>query len=233
MKTITIQQPEYFPWLVYFNKMFLVDEIVFLDDVQFKKRYFENRNKIRTNDGWMWISTPVLTKGRYKQKIMNVEIDNSQLWQKKIIKALMLNYQKSKFWYKYEKELCELIMRPYNKLIDFNFSIILFIMKKLNINNNYCFSSSLNIKSSGSQLILDICKKMNANIYLSGDKGVDYLNKNDFKKNHIKIVYHNFKHPEYKQLREPFISHMSFVDLLFNYGPDSLLILKNNMYEKS
>ncbi len=224
---ISIQQPEYFPWLGYFNKMLSVDKVVFLDNVQFKKRYFENRNKIRTHQGWAWIVTPVLTKGRFKQNIMDVEIDNSQAWQKRIINTLTLNYKKTPFWKEGGEELCELINKPYARLVEFNLSIILFLMDKFNIEKDYCLASSLDTKYSGSNLILEICRKVNADKYLSGRDGRNYLNENDFTADGIELVYQDFDHPVYPQLHREFISNMSMIDLYFNHGPESVGLIKN------
>jgi len=225
---ISIQQPEYFPWLGYFDKLLSVDKVVFLDNVQFKKRYFENRNKIRTYQGWTWIVTPVLTKGRFKQKIMDVEIDNSQTWQKKIISTLTLNYKKSPYWKKSGEKLCELISKPYTRLVDLNLSIILFFMDKLNIQKDYCLASTLDTKDSSSQLIIEICQKMNAKIYFSGKDGKQYLDEKEFINNDIKIIYQNFKHPEYIQFHGNFIPNMSIVDLYFNHGIKGVDIIKEN-----
>jgi len=223
---ISIQQPEYFPWLGYFEKILLVEKVVFLDNVQFKKRYFENRNKIRTFQGWAWIVTPVITKGCFKQKIMDVNIDNSQPWQKKLVSTLTLNYKKTQFWKEGGENLCELILKPYKRLSEFNLSVILFFLKMLNIQKDYCLASSLNTNSIGSQLILDICKKISAKEYLSGRDGKNYLDEKSFLDCGINVKYQNFIHPEYTQFHKGFIPNMSILDLYFNYGPDSVDIIQ-------
>jgi len=223
---ISIQQPEFFPWLGYFDKILSVDKVIFLDNVQFKKRYFENRNKIRTFQGWTWILAPVITKGCFKQKIIDVKIDNFQPWQKKIVSTLTLNYKKTTFWKEAGEKLCELILKPYNQLSEFNLSVILFFMKILNIQKEYCLASSLNTETSGSQLILDICRKVNAKEYLSGKDGKNYLDEKSFQKYGINVKYQNFKHPEYSQFHKGFIPNMSVFDLYFNHGPESVDIIK-------
>ena len=126
---ISIQQPEYFPWIGYFDKMMKVDGVVFLDNVQFKKRYFENRNKIRTDQGWIWIRTPVLTKRKFAQKICEVELDNSQPWQRKLVSTLVRNYKKAPYWNQIGDELCEIIMRPYTLLVDLNLAVIFLLYR--------------------------------------------------------------------------------------------------------
>lgn len=223
---ISIQQPEYFPWIGYFDKILQVDKVVFLDNVQFKKRYFENRNKVRTYQGWTWINTPVKTKGRYTQKIMEVEIDNSRPWQKRIIFTITHHYKKSPYWKDFGEELCELISKPYELLVDFNLEISLFLMDKLGVKPEWCLASSLKTEHSGSDLILEICQKMNATDYLSGKDGKDYLKGEDFTINGIQIYYQDFVHPVYTQIHGDFKAGMSVIDLYFNHGPDSTNIIK-------
>lgn len=223
---ISIQQPEYFPWLGFFDKLLSADKVVFLDNVQFKKRYFENRNKIRTFDGWGWIMTPVLTKGRFKQRIMDVMIDNSQLWQRKMISTLVQNYRRAPFWAEGGEQLRELITRRWERLVDFNLAVIGFFTEKLEIKCDYCLASSLGTKYTGSQLILEICKKMNASQYLSGRDGRNYLDEKSFLASGIEVIYQDFKHPVYSQFHGRFMPNMSIADLYFNYGHESIDIIK-------
>ena len=225
--SISIQQPEYFPWLGFFDKLQQVDKVVFLDSVQFKKRYFENRNKVRTYQGWAWINTPVKTKGRYTQKIMDVEINNAYPWQKKIVSTIKHNYKKAPYWGDFGESLCKLISRPYELLVDLNISVILFLMEKLGIEHKWCLSSSLSTKYSGSDLILEICRKMNATDYLSGRDGRAYIKENAFIKSGIHVHYQDFTHPVYEQFHGGFVDGMSIIDLLFNHGPESVNIIKN------
>ncbi|MCP4613462.1 MAG: WbqC family protein [Planctomycetes bacterium] len=226
---ISIQQPECFPWLGYFDKILQVDKVVFLDNVQFKKRYFENRNKIRTRQGWVWLSVPVKTKGRYTQLIRDVEIDNSQQWQRKIVSALEHSYKKTRYWNDFGSQLCDFVSRPYHYLLDFNMAIIEACMQRLGIEREWCMASSLQTKQVGSYLILEICQKMCASDYLSGAFGRDYLKENDFHTNNINVHYQNFNHPVYEQIHGKFEPAMSIIDLYFNHGSESMNILKNNL----
>ena len=222
---ISIQQPEYFPWIGFFNKIINVDKTVFLDNVQFKKRYFENRNKIRSHSGWSWIKTPVLTKGKFTQDICNVRIDNSQPWQNRLITTLRHNYQKSPYWQNNGEELCTMISAPYDRLVDFNLALIRFLIRKFRISCDYCLASSLKTKANGSDLILEICKKLVADEYLSGQDGRNYLNLSDFENHGISVTFQAFSHPEYIQKYAPFIPGMSSIDLFFNHGPTGINLI--------
>jgi len=85
----------------------------------------------------------------------------------------------------------------------------------------------LHIQKTGSDRLLEICTSLKADVYLSGEMGKTYLKEDDFKRNHIDVIYQNFQHPKYKQVYEPFMPNMSFIDLLFNEGDNSLKIIQD------
>ncbi len=222
---IAIQQPEHLPWIGFFNKMLHCDLYVCLDNVQFKKRYFENRNKIKTPKGWDWLTVPVITKGLYTQKINEVKIDDSQEWRRKYLNCLKTNYAKTDYFEEVFNGLTGVIGKNYDKLLELNLALIHLVRDYLGISTPLFCSSSI-CEGKGSELILDICLRKKANVYLSGPDGRNYLKLEDFKKNNIEFKYHDYVHPEYKQSNPPFVSHMSVIDLLFNYGRSALEIIK-------
>ncbi|GAX62907.1 hypothetical protein SCALIN_C45_0065 [Candidatus Scalindua japonica] len=225
---IAIHQPEFLPWLGFFYKMILADLYVVFDHVQFKKRYFENRNKIVFQSGdTSWINVPVKTKGKYTQSINEVEIDNDQKWKSKMLTKIQHCYRSAPYFEEYYHDFVSLLDdREYDKLIDLNMEIINFIRKKLDITVPMLFSSSMDVGSSeGSDLILKICLVNNANTYLCGASGKDYLNVENFDKNGIVIEWLDYQPPVYKQLCQQFTPYMSILDLLFNYGSKSLGII--------
>ena len=224
---ISIQQPEFFPWLGFFDKIRQVDKVVFLDNVQFKKRYFENRNRVRTYDGWTWLITPIITKGLYTQNINEVEIDNSRDWRKKLIGTIEHNYHKAPFWEELGPEICQIVMNPMNRLVEFNLAVILLMLKKLGLSIDWVLSSSLNTQHHGSDLILEICEKIGAQEYLSGRDGKDYLNLDMFEEKGINVHFQNFVHPAYLQFHGGFEQAMSIIDIYFNMGPKSIEVYKN------
>lgn len=230
--TISIQQPEHFPWLGFFNKIVNVDKIVVLDNVQFKKRYFENRTRIRNKNGRQWLRIPVKTKGRYFQKIADVEIDNLLEWRKDALRALELNYKKSPYFREYFPKIKVLYEKEWSKLADFNITAIKTITGLLGVDKEFMVASDLKVSAKASLLIYNICKKIGANIYLSGKFGQDYLDEGLFRKGGIRIIYQDFHHPLYRQFHERFIKNMSTLDLLFNEGERSLDIIKNGFVLK-
>lgn len=224
---VAIQQPEHLPWLGFFHKMLSVDEFIYLDNVQFKKRYFENRNKIRTNNkpGFEWITVPVKSKGRFIQKINEVEIDYAMDWQRKYLNKLKQNYNKAEYFERVFPEIEHIIKNSYKKLVELNISLINCVRNYLDIKTPVIFASDI-CNGKGSELILELCVRKKANTYLSGPDGRNYLKLEDFFRNNIEIKYHDYQHPVYKQLQGSFISHSSIIDLLFNYGKGSVKIIK-------
>ncbi len=224
--TISIHQPNYLPWLGFFKKISTSDIFVFLNDVQYEKNGWHNRNKIRNSDGWMWLTVP--TNAKLGMKLNEVKIDYSSNWQKKHLKSIEINYSKSTNFKKFWHEIEMIYNKKHELLMDLNLELIKFIMKNLNIKTQTIFSSKLKIRETSSERILSICKKLDAKIYLSGALGKQYLNLDDFQKNGIEVVFQNFKHPFYDQNYKPFISNMAAIDLLFNKGRESPNILNDS-----
>ncbi|MCM8796425.1 MAG: WbqC family protein [Candidatus Omnitrophica bacterium] len=221
---VSVHQPQYLPWLGYFHKICQSDIFVFLDNVQYKHREYQNRNRIRTSNGWMWLTVPII-KGHAYPNISEVYIDNSQGWSRKHWRAITLNYAQASFFNTYKSFFNDLYGMQWERLIDLNIYIIKKINEFLGITKKIYFESELNIKTINTQRIIDICKTLKADTYLSGSGGKNYLNEELFRSNNIKLVYQDFRHPEYAQRYQGFVPFMSAIDLLFNHGPDSLRIL--------
>lgn len=227
---VAIHQPEFLPWLGFFYKMALADKYVVFDHVQFKKRYFENRNRIVSPKKEIsYISVPVKTKGRYTQSICDVEIDNTQRWKDKLLKKIQHFYSKAAYFKEYYEDLYSLInVKEYNYLLELNVAIISYFRRHIGISTPMVYSSEFDVDSyKGSDLILQLCILNKAKVYLCGISGRNYLNLKDFKDNNIKIQWMDYKSPAYSQLCEGFVPNMSTLDLLFNHGKNSLKILMN------
>ncbi len=221
---ISVHQPQYIPWLGYFHKIYHSDAFVFLDNVQYKKREYQNRNRIRTKDGSMWLTVPVVTENAYPN-IADVRIDNSQEWMRRHWKALSVNYARSAHFKDYGDFFEAVYAKEWERLIDLNIYLIKHINSFFGIDKDIYSESHLGIKTTNTRRIIDICKAMKADTYLSGLGGKGYLEEDLFVANGIKLVYQDFRHPEYVQGYEPFVPFMSAIDLLFNKGKDSLAVL--------
>jgi hypothetical protein len=222
MTRIAIHQPEHLPWLGYLDKARKADQFVFLDTVAFKKNYFENRNRIRTAQGWAWVTAPVLTKGKFGQPFLEVEINNKTRWAEVYWRTLMQNYSKAPFWKTYGPALEEVFSRPWTLLLDLNLALIEFLWSAFGIDTPARRASALGVSGKKSELLLDICRKTGATVYLSGPVGREYLEEALFSGAGIGVEYHEFHHPEYAQRFSPFVPGMASIDLLLNEGPDGI-----------
>jgi len=222
---LSVHQPQYLPWIGYFHKIYKSDAFVFLDNVQYKAREYQNRNRIRIKEGCMWLTMPVLKSDNPYPNISDVRIDNFQDWRKRHWRAICVNYSPSPFFAKYSGFFEEAYKKEWALLVDLNVSVINYILDSLKINKPIYFESNLNVETKNTQRIIDICKAVKADTYLSGIGGRDYLEEGLFGANGIKLIYQDFRHPEYSQRYAPFMPFMSIIDLLFNHGPDSLKIL--------
>lgn len=213
---VTIHQPAYLPWLGYFEKIMKSDIYVFLDTVQFEKNSFSNRNKIKTPQGSAWLTVPVKIKGHTGSSLMNLEIDQLQGWRNKHLKSIHANYKKAPRFEECYPKLERLYQFEYQRLSDFCYDQLLFWFKELGISTQIIRSSQMELHSSKSQLVLDICTKLGAQSYISGMLGRDYLDELQFEKHNITITYQNYIHPIYPQLWGDFQPNMSIVDFWMN-----------------
>jgi len=221
---VSVHQPQYLPWLGYFHKIYNSDAFVFLDNVQYKDREYQNRNRIRTRKGWSWLTVPVSHEGSYPN-IADVFIDNSQGWRDRHWKTLHMNYAKAGSFDKYADFFEGVYKEDWKRLIDLNMHIVRNVNDFLGIKKDIYLESRLDIKTAQTQRIIDICKALKADTYLSGIGGREYLEAELFESSGLRLVYQEFEHPRYAQQYEPFVPYMSIVDLLFNHGERSLNIL--------
>ena len=219
---LSVHQPQYIPWLGYFDKIAKSDCFVFLDEVQYKHREFQNRNKIRTKNGWIWLSVPVESKGKGRQRIRDIKIDDTFPWQHKHKGSLETWYGRAPFFKEHFPVFQEIFEKKWEKLKDLNVYIIEYILKILNIKTPIYYESGLDIKSTKTDRIIEICRKLKADTYFSGIGGRQYLEEDRIKRAGLDLVYQEFRHPIYKQQfmksKSDFIPYLSIIDLLFNEG---------------
>lgn len=219
---LTIHQPEHLVWLGLIKKIADADHFVILDSVQFKKNYYENRNKIRTKDDWMWLTVPV-QQHPLDTLLEDMKISYTLPWQKKYLKAVRVNYAKTPYFAQYYPALERIILGAGESLAKLNIALLKFALDAFGVITPITFSSSLGISRDihGSDLCLEICKRMHANTYLAGPSGRDYLKLDTFKNACIEVQFHEFHHPEYPHIHGGPKPYMGFIDLLFMEGPQA------------
>ncbi len=225
---IVILQPGYLPWLGFFDQLRRCDCFVIYDDVQYTKRDWRSRNRIKTKQGELFLTVPVINSGRYKQLINEAEIDYSQNWVHKHLSTITSAYKNAPFFDQYYPALAETLNVKPKYLLELDINIIKLCANWLSIKTPLVFSSTLNVSGSSTERLVSICQKLNATHYLTGDAAQAYLDLSLFEQAGISVEYHGYQHPYYQQLYPPFIPYMSVIDLIFNHGDDSFAILSGN-----
>lgn len=227
---VSITQPAYIPWIGFFDRLIQSDINIVLDHVSMdmnSKTKFTNRNKIRTAEGWNWLSIPIVNSRKNRETpICDLKINDLIPWKIKHWKTIQFNYSKTKYFSYYASFFENAYKDDWYNLVSFLSHINNYLIKELNIKTKIIKSSDLKPELSKSNLILELCQKVGAKRYISGPFGRDYLDTKAFKNSGIDIHYHDYTHPTYSQAYDGFESHMSIIDLLFNHGKDSLDILK-------
>ena len=229
MRTIFVRQPAYLPALVMFDQMLHADTYVIYDDVQYERRHYGNRNRLRTHQGAIWITVPVLQKGKRDQLYNQTKIDNSQNWREAHWKSIYLNYCKSPYFNKYSDYFEELYSKSWETLLDLNMEIIVYLKGVLDINTELILSSQIKVNpyKDKSSRLANIVNALNGDIYLTSKNASGYLDEKVFNKLGIDVSWYGFTHPKYNQIHGEFIPYMSTIDLLFNYGDKSKDIIRS------
>jgi hypothetical protein len=199
--------------------MMVADVFVILDSVQFNPRHEENRARIKTPRGPEWLTIPMRQASR-DQLIRDTVIDNSQPWQKKAVGTLQHQYGKALHYSQHAATIRAILETPCETLTQLNRLSWEPALKPLGITCQFVQASELPVSGRGPQLLLDICKYVGADTYLSGAFGRDYLDTAEFAREGVDVLFHEYEYPHYPQCHEGFIPFLSYLDLMFNHGLD-------------
>lgn len=223
---VTIHQPEHLPWLGFFHKMSEVDCFIVLDTVQYRRRYFQNRNRIRTSDGEQWLTVPVRCASRNETRICDVLIASEPRgWMRKNLECLRHNYATAPHFDRYWGGFSEVYGCQHESLCAYNLELIRYLMGVFGIKRRLVMASDLGGGGTKGDLVLNLCRAAGATRYHSGISGREYLNAAAFEEAGIEVTFQQFHHPVYRQRHNPFIPCLCAVDLLFNCGPESLGVI--------
>lgn len=228
---LSAHQPVYLPWLGLFHKIALADIYCVFDIVQYQRRDFNNRNKILTTSGPVWLSVPVKSSNHFDSIISETEIINDG-WNRKHIKSIELNYKKAPYFEEYFPGLRDILQQPYRLLADLNFDILCYAINCLKINVKIFKASDFRFDGQKSDLVLDMCRQLEADIYIFGEQGKNYADVDSFANNGVTPYFQSYNHPEYSQVKGGFHPYMTIFDLLFNEGSNSMEILMSNNISK-
>lgn len=228
MKKIAILQSNYIPWKGYFDMINMVDEFILFDNVQYTKRDWRNRNKIKTSIGSTWISIPVEVKGKFFQSIAETKISDKD-WGAKHWQSIIHNYSKAKYFTEY-KDIFETLYLSCNEeyLSQVNYKFIVAICKILGITTKIRWSHEFDLIEGKTEKLLSICKQCKATIYLSGPAAKNYLDEKLAYQENIRIEWMDYSgYKEYDQIHQPFEHNVSILDLIFNQGINAKKFMKS------
>ncbi|MFO7709632.1 MAG: WbqC family protein [Desulfobacterales bacterium] len=222
---VAIHQPQYLPWLGYFGKMLQSDVFCYLDTVQFKKNEWQNRNRIKTAQGWQWLTVPVTY--RYPQRIGAVGIDNTADWARKHLQALQTNYRRAPFFESHFPAIEAVLRRRWESLSALNLELIECIRGILGIGHKpAALASAISASDEPTERLIDICRELGADTYLAGAGARAYMDAGRFARSGVRLLTQAFEHPVYPQRFNGFTPQLAIVDLIFNCGPESAGIIR-------
>jgi hypothetical protein len=224
MSICVISQPRLFPGLHYLHRMMVADVFVIFDSVQFNPRHEENRAKLKTARGDEWLTVPMRQAGR-GQLIQDTRIDNSQTWQRKARTTIQHLYGKAPCYGAHAPAIQSILERPYETLTELDRASWEPALRALGITCRFVCSSELPVSGKGPRLLLDICKHLGADTYLSGMFGRDYLDADEFAREGVVVRFHEYRYRPYRQCHEGFSPFLSYLDTLFNVGLDRDVVL--------
>lgn len=228
---VVITQPTYLPWMGYFGMMDVADTFLLYDDVQFERRSWQCRNKIKfAEEQWLWLSVPIVHQGQ-DIPINKVEICNSTNWREKHWKSIYYAYHKAPYFGDYKKPLEEIYHSEWVSLCDLNTTIIQELAHLIGVNMPRIIKTSEleGVTGNKTDRLLSILTKIGADAYISSRGAENYLEPEKFKKHNIKLYWYQYHHPVYPQIGGDFMPYMSVIDLLFNTGEKAMDYIRKGL----
>ncbi len=227
-KRIAILQSNYIPWKGYFDLINMVDEFILYDDMQYTRRDWRNRNKIKTPDGLKWLTIPVEVKGKYFQSIRDTKISDPE-WGRKHWQTIRYNYAKAPFFSEFSERFEALYLDNEEVYLSkVNHQFIMTVNDILGITTPIHWSDEFVLREGKSERLLGICQDCGATEYLSGPAAQGYLDETLFQESGIDVSWMDYSgYREYPQLFPPFEHGVTILDLLFNMGYESRDYMKS------
>lgn len=218
----SIHQPNFFPWLGYFDKIIRSDKFIFLDDVQFQKTggTWTNRVKLHIASDGRWVTAAIDRTYSGTKNINEMVYITSEAWREKMIKTIEMNYKKHPFYEEMMSFFKPLIENTQANVAAYNIHAIIEICRKLDIDTSKIYKSSkINHSGSSNELLCSLTKAVGCNVYMCGGGASDYQDESIFKQHDLRIKFQNFDHPVYPQKKAPhFLAGLSIIDALMNIG---------------
>ena len=221
---VAIHQPQYLPWLQYFAKAAACDIFVYLDNVQYQRDGYQNRNMIKTHQGARWLTVPV--HASLDTAIADVAIADRR-WIDRHLKTLTQSYARAPFFPLLRDELAPILASGFSLLADLNIATTAWAMERLQIRCRQVRASTLPVGGVKDDLVIAICRRLCARVYLSGQGARAYQDEAKFAAAGIELRYLDFAHPTYPQMHPEvgFVPGLAAIDLIANTGPEARAVL--------
>ena len=218
---LAAHQPQYLPWLGFFDKMDRVDRFVLLDTVQYKKNEWQNRNRIRTATGWQWLTVPV--HYRFPMTIREVQIDEIGAWRRKHREALRIHHARSPFRDAVLPTIDAIFDEPFPSLAALNLKVVRLLAGLLGVRTPLRLASEVpGLPEGADERLIALCRHFGASDYLAGQGGAAYMDLRAYAAAGLNLSFQSFRHPVYAQAYPGFEANLSAIDLLLNCGPGSI-----------
>lgn len=217
---VVVEQPNYLPWVGYFDLIAQSDVWVWYDDVQYTKRDWRNRNLVAGEGEPVWLTIPVRTRGRYEQKILEVEIDRARPWERKHLETLRHCYRDAPAFEEVFAIVRKSLEAGHERLADLTIELNEELARFLGLRTRFLRSSGMNVQGDRQERLLEICRRLGARVYLSGPAAQSYLRPEPFHLAGLELRYIVYDYPPYERGGRPFIPRLSIVDPLFWLGPE-------------
>lgn len=225
---VAIVQSNYIPWKGYFDIINVADCFILFDDMQYTRRDWRNRNKIKTPAGSAWLTIPVDVKGKYMQRICETLISDRS-WNVKHWKSILHNYSKAKYFDRYKKYFEDLFLGCEDRLLSkVNYRFLEGVCGLLGIQARLTWSMEYRLEGERTERLVSLCKQAGATEYISGPSAKGYMDEALFAKEGLKLTYMDYSgYPEYTQLYPPFEHAVSIIDLILNEGQNTTRYMKS------
>lgn len=222
-------QPNFWPYPGLIGKIMKSDYFIYVTKVQFEKKSWQKRNRIRTKEGWTYLQVPTITKGKFEQNICDVLIDNSSNWEEKQLKSISLLYGKAPFYKEYEGFLNEVYSKKWEKLMDLDIYIMNYILQELDVKTKIFYDTDYVFTGSKTDMLVDMCRQLGCDTYLSNLGSQAYVQIESFTDVGMNHQYIDYVGTEYSQQYYGFEAGLSILDMLMNCGKEETKrILQDN-----
>jgi hypothetical protein len=228
-------QPGYLPWLGFFDQMAHCDLFILYDDLPYAKDSWRNRNRVKTAEGWCWLTVPVVNRALGHKTIREIEVSEHGQWRRDHWRTIKNHYTRAPYFQDHAPFFASLYEKPWRFLVDLDLAIIFYLLQVLGVNTKIILSSEAGLEAEHLRTKLPgkdptarvafLCRQLGADSFLEGALGRTYIDPSRLEALGITLAFHDYQHPHYPQLFGRFIPYLSAIDLLFNHGPESLDIL--------